>query len=290
MSHFFEDNEFKENVSVAELIFKHLSLFYDLEADLAKYSYKIIFIAFSNYYNNNFITIYEFFILLLEHLGFTLKDDLKISQVSIIQISNPTLNKSLTILSEILDVFTRNKSILDCKVGDVTFSDILQKLLITIIHLTKKPNKVTHTIFNHIITINPLVVEPLIQNIFVYFMLANNEEMKNDYQSTMIAIFGIFSKLHRVQSLISKMIPTLKSALEGHFESNTVVYNFRGDHKFYENESEVTENVTNVLPESVLNCLSSCIIHLASWQVINVFKTCIFHLKSALESLSTGRC
>lgn len=287
---FFEEIENKEKYYLLKLIFKHLTVFYkNNNTDISKDTYKLIFASYCNYYNNNFSMVYKFFILLVEHLGFAIADSFKLRNISKILISDPVLSKSLEILQTLLYVLTKNKIALDCSVNEITFSSFLQNIALCVINVSEKSNKTSLKILGHCIEINPLVAEPLINEILTFLMLSNNSAFQSNYENLIINIFEVFTKLHRIQNLISKMLPAIKAGLDGTFTSSNSAYEFRGVNDLEGKESDKSVDVTEMLPDSLLSCFSKCITNLASWQVMNLFKTFIYHLDTAVKDLNNGK-
>lgn len=276
----YKNSDIKEPPLVPKLLFENLITLYQLDVDTAACAYKTLFYSFCKSYNNDFGMVFKFSLLLLYNLGFITTKDILINNTSNLRNLDSDEAKDLTILKELLSVLTTNTNTLDFEVTGVKFTDVLRKITVKTLRLTRENTmQDTLEILNHIITINPLVIEPIISEILVLIMLCDHSQYQFHYDRTIIAIFEVFGKLHRIQSLISKMVPALKAGLEGSFKSENLSSDL---------QTEKNVCVTDVLSEPILNYFSECIIGLASWQVMNLFKTFIFHLNAAVDSIDEG--
>lgn len=102
-------------------------------------------------------------------------------------------------------------------------------------------------------------VDKHITQILTYLCQLDVSEYTEQYESLLNELLVIFSKLHRVQNFIAKLIQTFKGTKR------------RG-----------TCTIEQILPNSVLVSFEKCIVPMASWQVINILKTFSFHLAHAV--------
>ncbi|XP_044268895.1 uncharacterized protein LOC123014085 isoform X2 [Tribolium madens] len=270
----------QEKHSLCKTVLKFLTNLYNKNA-ICPTGFKLLFNSLV-YSHKNFNTVFKMLLLLIEIIGFDTSTEFNFNKIKY-HLENPSLNDSLNILRELLDVVSKTKFNLECNIGDVTFNDFIKNLLKSIMALTKVPNTYCYQIFTIVIEINPLIIESLINEILIYTMLSDNSQCRKEYEELMIKIFEVFSKLHRIQNLISKMIPTLKSGLENR-KLDEAIYTFRGELNLKSDEN-ILYNIDCILPKSVLNYFTNCIINLASWQVINLFKTLLFHFNKTVEEL-----
>lgn len=284
MQQFFENTDTSDAVSFPKLLFESLLTFYKLDIDSAASVYKAVFYSYCKSYSNEFSMVLKLFLLLLEHLRF-IEYKVIFFNTSNIQNAVSEKDKDLVILKELLSVLTTNKNNLNFPIQGVTLTETLRKIIIKTLQLTDKScMRVSLEILSNVIAINPLVIEPIISEILVIVMLSDHSEHQFHYNSLLVAIFEVFAKLHRIQSLISKMIPALKSALEGSFKSDNLTYNFQNI-----NDKESVElHVTDILSEPILSYFSDCVTSLVGWQVMNLFKTFIFHLNAAVDNIGEG--
>lgn len=281
MTELFEKNKPQEKHSLCKALFKFLASLYT-KKEICLIGFKLIFNSFTHTFKN-FTAVYKMFLILIEISGFDIKNVFHFSKVKY-QFQEPTITNSLNIINELLDVISKIKVDLECKINDIAFNNFIKNLLMSVIALTKVPNTSCYQIFSKVIDINPLIIESIINETLTYIMLSDNSQCKKEYEELLIKIFEVFSKLHRIQNLISKMIPTLKSGVEDR-KLNESVYIFKGELDLLPDQ-ESLYSIDNIFPKSVLNYFTNCIINLASWQVINLFKTLLFHLNKAVEDMS----
>lgn len=284
MKNIFEDKDTDKLSTIPKLIFESLLTFYKLDLDTAVFSYKAIFYSYCKSYNNDFSMIFKFFLLLLEHLRLVTHEDTRISNSLEFVNAESEKFQDLAILKELLSVLTTTKNTLNCSVKDITFTDTLRKITITTLQLTDKScMNDTLKILSNIVAVDPLVIEPIISEILVLIMLSDHSEHQLCYDQLMVSVFEVFAKLHRIQSLISKMVPALKAGLDGTFKSDNLTYDFQSI-----NDKESALRIEDILSKPVLSYFADCITTLASWQVMNLFKTFMFHLNAALETIGKG--
>ncbi|KAJ3662927.1 hypothetical protein Zmor_007241 [Zophobas morio] len=277
---FFEKKKCTEKHIQCKALLKYCaSLCSNLES--AGVGFKLFFYSFSKS-SKNFNNIYKMLVILLEICGFDLKTEFNFNKLKY-QVQEPSLNNALYILNELLDTVTKLKVDLESKINDITFSDFIKKLVKSVITLSQHPNICCYQILLKVAEINPLIIESLVNEILVYVMLSDNTSCRKEYEQLMIKIFEVFSKLHRTQNLISKMIPTLQTAIKER-KLNELPYSFRGTVDV-QLKTDILYSADDILPEVILEYFTSCIISLASWQTINLLKTMTFHLKKAVEQL-----
>ncbi|KAJ8972405.1 hypothetical protein NQ317_010328 [Molorchus minor] len=139
-----------------------------------------------------------------------LKNLIKIYKEDTENTNELSLKKSQRILLELLDVFSHINNQLDIKVNEESFTEFLRNILKQLLFL-KTPSSTSYKIFMKAIIIDPVVIEPMIDSIIRYAMTADNREQKEDYESLIIAVFDVYSKLHRIESLVAKIVSTLRS-------------------------------------------------------------------------------
>lgn len=179
----------------------------------------------------------------------------------------------------------------DVKINDISFEDLIQKLLLCIISKTKSPiDTKCFEIIDLIIKISPLTIESIISPLLIYLMCSSKEKFATQYASVMCNVFDVFSKLHRLQNLISKIIRTLQPVyvdddMTNHLESLELDdFDFIGKvSKSLKEEINAVEDyveldVNEILPNAVLEKFSAGTVAMATKQMSNLFKTFTFHL------------
>ena len=237
--------------------------------------FKLLCCTFCDFYSNNFDIVYKFFIIVTDSIGFDLSKRFDLCDFKLRDV-DASFQQSLHILSDVLEILSRNKPQTDFKVNEISFTDFLKNMVLTIIHLSETTNKNIINIINTVSIIEPKLIETLIVDIVQHTMLTDNASFFNEYEKLMLNIFEIFSKLHRVQNFISRILSTLKDVLYERAAVAESPYKFLG---VIEGSEFIFEtDVRKILPESVLMCYTGCITSLASWQVVNMFKTFLFYL------------
>lgn len=243
---------------------------------------RIFFHSTCSEYANNPLFIYKLSVILFRVIGFHLSKyfDLHISEKLS---ASKSLNKSLTIAVVIFEVLSTYKIELDQKIKDVTFSEFIRTLVLTVINLTKAPNELSLKIIYYCIDIDPLVIDSVISEVLQYLLLKKND-CKVEYIQLLTMIFKVFVKLHRIQNLVSKMFPVLRQQLLN-AEKTTAAdsINFDGDIPSVNVTYEY--NIENIFPQEILSCFNDCVTHLASWQVMNLFKTFLYHLTLSVDDI-----
>lgn len=285
MSQFFEGK--KEGTQpVPKLFFKYLLQIYKTEKESSPIYFKLLFHAFSTAYEINVELIYQFVILAIQIIGFNLNEILIFFKITklIIPEADLSLNQSQEILLAVLEVLTDIKTDLKCTIKEVCFSDFLKNLLIEVLQFNS-PSVTSYKIIIKILAIEPLLVQSLTEETIRYAMLADNTGYCKEYNDLIISIFDTYLRLHRIESLVSKMVEALSSGL--HVQNTPIkpLYVFRGKIDITENEIKPDYEVGKILTKEILECFSKCICHLASWQVINVFKTLLHFLNQVLENI-----
>ncbi|XP_068900986.1 uncharacterized protein [Tenebrio molitor] len=283
LTNLWQNKKSPQKHSLCKSLLKFLVSLYSNNETCA-FGFRLIFHSLCASFRNDTVA-YKVIVIITEMLGFEVKDDLGLAKLRY-QIDNTSLNKSLNILNEILQESTNSRIPLKCELHNVTFSEFIKNMLKSIMALCETPNVYCYQMFLIVIKIDPLIIESLINEILVYIMLNDNSKCKKEYEEVMITILEVFSKLHRFQNLIAKMIPTLKSALEDRKPIKTV-YTFKGNLNL--EQAPFSYNIDDILPKSVLNYFTNCIVNLLNWQVINLFKTIVYHFKKAVEELSEVR-
>ncbi|CAH0548101.1 unnamed protein product [Brassicogethes aeneus] len=281
---FFDQEATTEKYPVPKAVFKYISNAYENNLIESKALYRLLFDAFCAAYDK-FDVVYKCFILLNVIIGYDVKELYGLKKVSKLSLPSTTITKSNEIFLELLSVLCKHSDSNDFKVNEVTITDLLQKMLVTFMGLTNANSNI-YQIFLRVITFNPLIIESIIKPIIVFSMLAENSNHKNDYIQFLTAVFEVFSKLHRTQNFIAKLVPTIKAALEGEQFVKSEI-NFAGTLDVSKNQ-DVDFKIENILPQEVLEYFKQCVANLASWQVMNLFKTLLFHLNAAVEELQNN--
>lgn len=263
-------------------MFKYFILLYSQE-ELGNFGLKLILEGcFRNF--KNFDSLYKMLIILVDMIGFELKETFNIHKL-VYSVTALNIDQSLRIVNHLSDILSTMKIELGHEVNNVTFSTFLRNLCRSIMVETRVPHRYSYTICVNFIQISPLIVESVIDELIVYFMLNDNSENIKQYEVLLLKIFETYNKLHRIQNLISKMIMVISSEVN----KNTLVsssYKFKIDVELLQKQYSLS--VDSMLPISVLNYFVESIIYLASWQTFNLFKTLLFHLDKAVENLNNN--
>ncbi|KAF2892291.1 hypothetical protein ILUMI_13873, partial [Ignelater luminosus] len=247
------------------------------------YVYKLIFHSYCASYNNDFQIIYKFFIVLLQIAGFDMANYYKLDKLKEYESKRAKLNQSVMILKELLNVLINNTVDINAELKEITFSDLIRNLTLLILSLTKQPNENIYEYLNCLIILDPLAVEKILDNILAYIMVSNKKNMKAQYKKFFTSLFEVFVKLHRIPTIISRILAITKVALEGKYEFNKSNINLSIQYE----EEELTINdpvVQDMIPNDVLNYFTQCITTLPKWQVINIFLTFRYHLEHAVAT------
>ncbi|KAH1010809.1 uncharacterized protein LOC109541974 [Dendroctonus ponderosae] len=265
-------------------VFKHLVSGFRANDSPTATSFKLFFSAFCSTSKDSQYS-FKCFILLVHLLKFDVSADFRI-KTPFKRTLSIQLSKSLQVLLELLDALSA-RNFDDSVVAKLSQTEFLRKMLKSLMAL----NILNSTVFEIIIkciSINPLLIEPLISSLAVFVMLRNHHKCEALYEKVVIAIFEVFAKLHRVENLVSKLIPALKWAFISNAAPDvTQVFEFNGERDVATSPREILP-VGDVFTENILAYFTSCLIQLASWQVINVFKTMLHHLKNTVEEFSRG--
>lgn len=278
------ENEEKECSTLPKLVFKCLALTLHEDSSTTPISFKLFFSAFCDSLKDSHWS-FKCLIFLTELLHFDVSKDFNI-KVPLKKKLCIRLSKSLEILLAILDVLCTN-NVQECSVSNITLSEFLRNILKTLITLKTQSSTVLE-IIQKCILINPLVIEPLVNNLIVFVMVGDHNNCKETNENVVIAIFEVFAKLHRVEHFIAKMIPALKSALTTGNELPTYenIYSFRGEQDIIISQ-EYNLSLSDIFSKNILECFTRCLNGLASWQVINVFKTMLYHLRNTVDEYSS---
>lgn len=220
-------------------------------------------------------------IILIDMMGIELKETFNLPKMKY-SVAVINVNQSLQIIKHLSDILSTMKIDLEHEVNNVTFSAFIKNVCRSIMVETKTPHRHCYRICINFIQISPLLVECVIDEIIIYFMLNDNSENAKDYEDLLLKVFETYNRLHRIQSLIYKIIMLLSSKIDKNAMDSSYV--FKIDVGTPRKEQPLS--VDNILPLSVLNYFVECIIYLASWQTINLFKTLLFHLDKAVEDLN----
>lgn len=281
---FFEDMKL-EKKTIPKSLFKYILQSYKKQD--SKYTYKIILHAFCAAYVTDFELVYKFFVLLIHSTGFNLKDKLILANTAKLDLpkSELSLIKSQEIILVLLEVLSENKNDLNAKINNITFTEFIRNIVKQLLFLST-PSTTCYKIFLKTITIDPLLIEPITNDIVIYAMILDNHEHNELYEEFIINIFDIYSKLRRVENFISKMVHALNFYFNGHGKAKKKIYEFNGE---IDTEKIIIEEehikVSDIFTEKILQHFSKCIYNLASWQVINVFKTLIHQLRHVLNDI-----
>lgn len=257
------------------------------EFELVKCGLKLFLQSLWSFYSNNFKEIYKFCVILMYRLGFDVEEEFHLNNTDILQ-NDTLLSNSLSVLAEVFAVLSELNCSCDSTVNEISFTNFLKTILLSIMNLTQTPTDV-YSIMINIFVINPLIAEQLMSEISIYLMVKPTVslETKEDHEKLLTHIFQIFAKLHRIEKLIAIMAIALKSGFEGSHKSEKALYFFCGQNDLT-GKSATESTLDVVLSDSVLHCLSQHITVLANWQVINVFKSFLYHLNAALDSINKG--
>lgn len=284
MTYFFEGTK-DETHPIAKLFFKFLIQIYKNAKETSPVIYRLLFHSFSTAYENDFKLIYQFFILIVQIIGFDLTEKLISFKGSRLKISNEDISfkQSQQILLAILEILSDSKITLKCTVKELTFSDFVKNILIEFLYFNKS-SVISYKIVTKLLNVEPLVIQSLTEETLCYAMLSDNTDHVKEYNELVVSIFDTYSQLHRVESLVSKMVEGLNNGLHGDNLKINSLYFFRGEVEVDNSERLMELQVENILTTEILNCFSRSICQLASWQVINVFKTLLHFLNRILET------
>lgn len=288
MSQFFEQTKV-EKQQIPKQFFKQLLQIYKTEKEFSPVYFRLLFHAFSTAYDNDFDLIYQFFIILIHIIGFDLNQKVLYFKVSKLTIPNEdiSLKQSQEILLSIVEVMTELKIDLKCSIKDLTLSDFLKNLLVEFLYFNN-PSVASYKIFTKILTIDPVVIQSLTEETLCFAMLADNTDHCKEYNDLILFIFDTYVRLHRVESLVSKMVEALNNGLHGQVTKINSLYMFRGSVDTVICKTLPDFNVEDILTKEILECFSKSICQLASWQVINVFKTLLHYLNEVLENINNA--
>ncbi|XP_057669503.1 uncharacterized protein LOC130901874 [Diorhabda carinulata] len=126
-----------------------------------------------------------------------------------------------------------------------------------------------YKILEKMIPIDPTITQTQLEEILQFTLMG--EGNANEYEKILLMIIDTFSKLHRFENLIFKIV--------------TVINNYCEDVS-NKKKKKVNLEVRDLLTTNILASISRIIQNLASWQVINVFKTLLFSLKKVVDNLN----
>lgn len=288
--------EFPTNSEDIEVINEFLTVFHEIgiyynkkKLDLSKFSYRLLFQCVCNLYSSNFKQIYSVFIFLMNSLSFNLARTFNVKNSS--RLLDVYLSFSLAVLKDVINILANRVCVLDCTINQISFSDFLKDVLTAVINLVPTSNLHVYSIIESIISINPLIIEQLIAEVLTYLIINEHStsEIQENYEKLMVAIFQVFSKLHRIEKLVSIIIRSLKNKLKNNCKEDKIYYEFLGINDLVEETQIVLPEIEIVLSDVVLQAFSANMMNLLSWQVINIFKTLNFHFAETLETIHEGR-
>lgn len=271
------------------LVFNTILSFYNnQDLALVKFSYRLLFECVINFYDKNFKAVYSFFVFLVGSIGLDINDAFHIK--TSLKLPDLHLSFSLEVLADAINILANHNCALDCAVNKITFSDFLKNIVISVMNLAIIPNLHVHSILHNVVTINPLIIEQTISDTLIYLMINQytSPDIQRDYEKLMEAVFQVFSKLHRIEKLISVMIQSIKVGLDGKPKQDQVYYGFLGENDVVKKRVTTLPNVENMLSDAVLQAFSCRVTALVSWQVINIFKTFNFHLAATTLQIANG--
>lgn len=266
--------------TLANNVLNYIKELYKNDAKRAQLGFQIIFVSFLTSYKSEPLLIYQFFVLLLQIIGFNIKEYLNIALFVVESDDDSDLNKSLEILSSILNVLSEENISITDKINEISFSDSVKSLLISIIRLKNQPNESILRIIKYVIIIDPLIIDAAVKEILVFIALPTKQEF---YSDLMISIFEMYLKLHRVHKFCSELLRSLKDALFDEINVQEALINFAGATK--ENKAEIVTSVKEVLPEKVMNYFKECITLQSNKQIISIMRTFITNLKEITDNL-----
>lgn len=264
--------------SIVRHFFKSLLSVYNTSTESCASFTHIFFNAVCNEYCNNPSFVYKLSAVLFQMLGFNLSDILALHCDE--KETDYHFDKSLAVVVTIFQTLATYKNELSLKINEIEFSQVIEMVISSIISITGVPSDISLKIIYYCIDIDPLIIDKMISEILEYLLLPKNC-CKLEYIQLFTLIFKVFAKLHRIQNLISKMLPVFKRQLGNTLTSKPNKIQFNGivhqQHLTHEYDIE------NIFPNEVLSAFVDCVGNLASWQVINLFKTFLFHLSSSIE-------
>lgn len=233
-------------------------------------------------FHNNFEITYRFIIVLLEIMGFDFSQ--RFPHKNKILNKNVSINKSMEILPDIFLVMSQNDNSLDTKLNEVIFSNFIQEFSKSILSIALSNNFNCINFLKYALKLNPLMVEPLLKDIFTYLLVVDKNG-SNNFEELIQLIFQIFAKLHRIQNFIAKLVPSLKSVLVDKVIEVETIYNFYGSTHCKEEINKINFlKLEDDFLTPILKNFTKCILPLASWQVTNLFKTLLFHLEDVVNT------
>ncbi|KAF7281180.1 hypothetical protein GWI33_005050 [Rhynchophorus ferrugineus] len=272
-----KEGDVRKKRNVLQDIFKYFISAYELNHfDL---HFKLILHSLCQ--NSDSHLIYKLCVVTLSFFKFNMRSDFNI-QFSM-ELNSVALSKCINILS-ILFNEVATKTFSEIKISNVTTTDFMGKMIKTLIALNIPTSKV-YDIFLSIISINPLTIEPLVNHVVIFLMTANNCDQVSTYEKLVISIFDVFSKLHRTENFIAKLIQALKTSLVDKVVTKIQadeIFQFNGDCDILVPKVE-TLSAKMILTENILQCFTNSINTLASWQVINLMKTFLYHFNVSVK-------
>ncbi|CAH2005718.1 unnamed protein product [Acanthoscelides obtectus] len=263
------------------------------QVETVKIAYKLIFHALSEAYNSHYDLILRLFYILTHILGFKIE----ISELQLDQCILPPIHSEI-ILFELLDIISHLNLDPNFVVKEINLESFLQNMVKDILN-RKDISSASYKIIKKCIDIEPLIVNSLIEDIITNAMILKNFEGKStkneqiEYENLIFSIFDVYSKLHRFEGLISKIVTqfhrwcteeTVRSCIEGQ--------NLKKKHRS-RCRSGVSDNinimliVANIISDAILKKFSRCVEALAGWQIVNILKTLYHAMKNVVDIIGT---
>ncbi|GLV32078.1 uncharacterized protein CBL_11966 [Carabus blaptoides fortunei] len=249
----------------------------------AKLGFKLIFTAFWVSRKSQTVHIYQFFVLLLQLIGFKINAKFNTNLPS--RDLEYDLNKSLSILANIFEVISLENVTMVGKINEITFNDCVKFVTNSIMRLQSQPSFSSLKIFQYVILIDPLIIDSSIGELIAFITLSKKEaDLQICYSNLMVGLFEMYMKLHRVHKFSSELLRTLKNTLRGQLEEKQPDFNFQqGICK--DKHLETVSSVREMFPESVVAYFHRCIILQSSKQVISIMRTLVNQLEDIVDNL-----
>lgn len=245
-------------------------------------AFKLIFVSFINAHKTDTIKIFQFFVLIVQYLGFKIKREFNITPPK--SELNYNLNVSLKILAEILEIISKENISINEPINNIKFSEFLVSLLTSIIRINAKPCASILKIIKNLIIIDPVIVTTTISEILVFLCFKKDEKFKTEHSQLMISIFEMYLKLHRLHKFCSEL---LKSIHDGLFAQKQPVEQakFKFSAKIENTERVFVSSVRDVFPKNVVSYFQECVSLQTNKQIISIMRTFIANLNEICEHL-----
>lgn len=175
---------------------------------------------------------------------------------------------SLKILKHLVDSLSAFPITLGTTYGSISFEMWFQAL--TVLLVKDMPYDEMFTVVSSLMEMYPLIFESNLGIILKTIIFGGKYCVTKNYIVFFQTLIQTFSKLHRLQKLISKLLLTLKVALT-------------------ETESLILPLIDDVLPEEFLTDFGHSLLLLPSSQICELLKTFIYHFKQdCLQRINDG--